>query len=221
MDWKKIKEEAELKIKELQEMIDKLDKTPKFEEGKWYFFHNKSCEGRYLIKYISTEDHRINYQIMINHNNNFFTSSWIDIDCVFEREAEDNDVVEALKNVAKNKYKISYGSPMSNIVGEFDKIGSSFYMSRGCFMNNGWYKNIILMDSYGNWNGIIKEEIIKVGGYEVKKVDHDNYTIGCKKFHRNDFHSIKRLISKSEVQSVYFDSVEINIEIIDKILKLK
>lgn len=73
--------------------------------------------------------------------------------------------------------------------------------------------------SNGVWAEIVKYKTIKIGGYSVEKIG-ESYRVGCKRFEITDFIDAKRLIEKAGVKSLRFESIEINIETINKILAL-
>lgn len=217
-----MKNEIELlkeQLNSISEQIKALESNPRFEIGKWH----KSDRFPKWVMYRESKDSCYGidcdgdwfYNTQINftdpHVSSFATP----------QEIEDALIKEAVKRGFKEE--VSWKSLIyTNTITNYNN-NSGFTGDKGFKCNTE--KNQLsfgygLIFDNGKWAEILPNEVIKVGGYECKKIDHDNYSIGCKKFHRNDFNNAKRLLEKSGCNELYFDSIGFSVELINKILSL-
>lgn len=212
-----MKNEIELlkeQLNSISEQIKALESNPRFEIGKWH----KSDRFPKWVMYRESKDSCYGidcdgdwfYNTQINftdpHVSSFATP----------QEIEDALIKEFLKKNPTAPYKVK--SLDSGNIFEFNKKEFQFNEKTNTLYIVGY--GILEVFRNGKWAEIIKDEVIKVGGYDCKKIDHDNYSIGCKKFHRNDFNNAKRLLEKSGCNELYFDSIGFSVELINKILSL-
>lgn len=216
--------EINKRIEALEAELQKLknEVTPKFEVGKWYktnclggsiFYHTESpVEDCYVSGY------------------GFENGDWCDLSehyWTLEQKykptlATHQEVEEALIREAKKrgfKEGVRFKSALYKhdcviTTYEFDFHFDYMDMCKNVLFCNG---NAIF--SNGVWAEIVKYKTIKIGGYSVEKIG-ESYRVGCKRFEITDFIDAKRLIEKAGVKSLCFESIEINIETINKILAL-
>lgn len=201
---------TEEKINQLQAQIDELRKEvkPKFEVGKWYKYHNAIC--------------------CYNGNNEGYGISsslnWAS-DCnmtsiEFWTPATDKEVEEALIKEAERR-GFKRGVKIKNEIGTWNICGDRhFFVYEKNKLDFGYECNIF---NNGFWAEIIKDEPIKVGCYDVKKeltIDGYIYRIGCKIILENDVAKIRAVMISNEFKKVAFDGIEVELDTIERILKL-
>ena len=210
----KLKQELSDVIAKFNERIDALAKKQTFEVGKWYIDKN----GEALI--FNTGDKATNYGF---RNNGGWGIGYLLINqkCQNFMPASDEEVFEALKKEAERRgfkegvnLKVNFKYLGHDHFDEIIKSEKGFRFSGDELSLHG---RIILRD--GKWAEIVKDEPIKVGGYEVIK-KNKYICIGCKRFWRSEVESISRLMSEYGFKTVSFDGAEVSLETINKILAL-
>lgn len=206
---------TEERIKALEAELQKLkqDIKPKFEVGKWYTYLNAICcytgnnEGYGFHAY---GEWATDIKISI-------PEIWI--------PATESEVFEALKKEAIKRgfkegatiisYLPSYGYndkrkyTLNNCGASYEKHNNALRMGGSAIFHNG------------KWAEIIKDEPIKIGGYEVKKNENGSYDIGCKKQISNGkVKVLRRLMIQCNFKTVSFDGIGTDLETINKILCL-
>jgi len=225
---KTTKERIDALEAELQKIKKELE-TPTLEVGKWYKAIVHDIE--WLINIVSFEGHQIKKYYGFsdysgwkeNIGTNIEWGSCLDNDVFLpatDKEVEEALIKEAVKRGFKKGVKIKQVSGDINIL-----FNNKFeYLKE-------WneYKNVLFIDNYlvfanGTWAEIIKDEIIKVGGYEVKKLENGSnatkYKIGCKEFYKADFLTVCDIMKVGNFKKVSFDGIETDLETINKILDL-
>ena len=203
---------TEEKINQLQAQIDELRKEvkPKFEVGKWYKFKSG------IMNYQNGE-----------YGYGVWNDNWHDMICFdgrekAERPATDKEVEEALiKEAERRGFKkgVRFKSAIRNweclpSKNDFKYTHKHDYYG-GCLLfldGNGVFYN-------GKWAEIIKDEPVKVGGYEVKKSVR-TYNIGCKNIWINEVLQIHAFMKNNNFKKVAFDGIEVDLDTIERILKL-
>ena len=211
---KTAKERIDALEAELQQLKKELE-TPTFEVGKWYnsdgdsllFITEFNANGEKTFKGYGFHFSKWSFEQWWNYDN-FLTPAT-------DKEVEAALIKEAKKRGFKDGVKIKPVSGDINIL--FDNKFE--YLKK-------WheYKNALFIDNYlvfsnGKWAEIIKDEPIKVGGYEVKK-NADYYEIGCREIPKCDIKDLSIFMSSQRFTKVSFDGVETDLETINKILDL-
>lgn len=213
--------EINKRIEALEAELQKLknEVTPKFEVGKWY---KTNCLGGsiFYLTESPVEDCYVS-------GYGFENGDWCDLSehywtleqkykptLATHQEVKEALIKEAKKRGFKEGVRINH-----SIEGKGHRaliFNDLSYHSGYNWLCDGW-GNVVFKD--GVWTEIIKDEPIKIGGYSVEKMG-ESYRVGCKRFEITDFIDAKRLIEKAGVKSLRFESIEINIETINKILAL-
>lgn len=215
-----MKEQLLKQIEELKRQVELLDK-PEFKTG-WY----KTTIGSIYYLEKGEKDWLNGYGIGRDYN------QWFDKKCIckqyqIERPATDKEVEEALiKEAKKRGFKegcVANNSKVHGGIYENNKLnrGYSFH-----FIDGGlYYGNLEFNDSQfcifknGKWAKIIKDEPIKIGGYEVVKEQY-GFKIGCKKFRTEFIKELQQAMESQSLTKVSFDGIETDLETINKILNL-
>lgn len=203
--------------------IDELRKEvkPKFEVGKWYTYNDSS----HIFNITEIKNDKI---YGYGHSP---ISGWTNVTEWYNSKriipATDKEVEEALIKEAErrgfkegvkchsfihNRPLTIHGTEKKYLGGELNKLhyGTDTYCC-------------VVVFEHGKWAEIIKDEPIKVGGYEIKKVvekDGCYYKIGCKKIADTSVGSLNIIMKSYNFKKVAFDGIEVNLETIEKILKM-
>lgn len=237
---------TEEKINQLQAQIDELRKEvkPNLEVGKWYktILTNDDSKPLYCVTKVERHDfHAYGFD---------YYGAWVNDEyfgCINSSEikervpATDKEVEEALiKEAERRGFKEGAKFKCLELgkIREYKQYDSKDwgtgknlslrYFSDGnhLFCNDGlWNKDIISCSNPsifrdGKWAEIIKDEPVKVGGYEVKKGLFNDCVIGCKKINLLQVHNIRVFMKEYDFKKVAFDGIEVDLETIEKILKL-
>jgi len=216
---KTTKERIDALEAELQKIKKELD-SPTFEVGKWY----KDPLNNYMVFVTKNTGNLRGDTFGYGFDTHGCWSNSLGLDGseipATDKEVEEALIKEAKKRGFKNRVKIKQVSGDINIL-----FNNKFeYLKE-------WneYKNVLFIDNYlvfanGTWAEIIKDEIIKVGGYEVKKLENGSnatkYKIGCKEFYKADFLTVCDIMKVGNFKKVSFDGIETDLETINKILDL-
>lgn len=196
--------------------IDELRKEvkPKFEVGKWYTYNDSS----HIFNITEIKNDKIygyGYSPISGWTN---VTEWYDSKRIIP--ATDKEVEEALIKEAERR-GFKRGVKIKNEIGTWNICGDRhFFVYEKNKLDFGYECNIF---NNGFWAEIIKDEPIKVGGYEVKKVlerDGCYYKIGCKKIADTSVGSLNIIMKSYNFKKVAFDGIEVNLETIEKILKM-
>lgn len=197
--------------------IDELRKEvkPKFEVGKWYTYNDAS----HIFNITEIKNDKIygyGHSPISGWTN---VTEWYDSKRIIP--ATDKEVEEALiKEAERRGFKEGV---------KFKDMYSEIELRNGVFLYNCSDYGTCLIDNSkssgnyifwgGKWAEIIKDEPIKVGGYEVKKDSHF-FRIGCKTVSYNRLESLRMIMRLNKFKKVAFDGIEVNLETIEKILKM-
>lgn len=208
------------KIEALEAELQKLknEVKPKYEENKWY-----KSKTNQLVFITEFRDYDVIGYGFGNKNDWFDISEWMDGWKSLElRLANHQEVEEALIKEAK-KRGFKEGVRFKSALYKYDCVITTyefdFHFDYMDMCKNVLFCNGNAIFSNGVWAEIVKDKTIKIGGYSVEKMG-ESYRVGCKRFEITDFIDAKRLIEKAGVQPLRFESIEINIETINKILAL-
>lgn len=201
-------EQLKEQLNSISEKIKQLE-TPSLQKGKWYKRNKELLVWNdYKKTYGFTEDGMWSNDMLFSRDLNICVPAT-------DKEVEAALIKEAKKRGFKDGVKIKPVSGDINIL--FDNKFE--YLKK-------WheYKNALFIDNYlvfsnGKWAEIIKDEPIKVGGYEVKK-NADYYEIGCREIPKCDIKDLSIFMSSQRFTKVSFDGVETDLETINKILDL-
>lgn len=201
-------EQLKEQLNSISEKIKQLE-TTSFQKGKWYKRNKELLVWNdYKKTYGFTEDGMWSNDMLFSRDLNICVPAT-------DKEVEEALIKEAKKRGFKDGVKIKPVSGDINIL--FDNKFE--YLKK-------WheYKNALFIDNYlvfsnGKWAEIIKDEPIKVGGYEVKK-NADYYEIGCREIPKCDIKDLSIFMSSQRFTKVSFDGVETDLETINKILDL-
>lgn len=206
-------EKLKQQLNEISEKVKQLE-NPKFEVGKWY----KTIKGH--LKYFVTEESAYGFDSCRSWDGlcNGFKLNKGSFDW---QPATDKEVEEALIKYFESKHgKPSNKWKAKGFWGdETMSIGDSGYYSSSNGRNFWFgYGGTCLMNN-GKWAEIIKDEPIKVGGHPVEK--HGGYVkIGCKEIDVHRIESLSLLMKHHNFKKVAFDGIEVDLETIEKILKM-
>lgn len=204
---------------ELQQL--KQDIKPTFEVGKWY---KTDCLNGSLFC-ITELPIELNEVKGYGFENGYWYHKttcgyWTLEEKHNTRPATESEVFEALKKEAiKRGFKKGCKVKNNKTIKEgriYNIESDTFNYTDNTLTINGIY---IFWD--GVWAEIIKDEPIKIGGYEVKKLENGSYDIGCKKQISNGkVRVLRRLMIQCNFTKVSFDGIETDLETINKILNL-
>lgn len=201
--------------------IDELRKEvkPKFEVGKWYKRpHNKA------LLFATADKGNGWYSGYGFDNSGYWMSSpspqWT---LCGEIPATDKEVEEALIKEAERR-GFKEGVTFKPVVENVDKVGKVtdriiFFPKRLYGYEQGLASGKNWIFYQGKWAEIIKDEPIKVGRYAVEK-DGDSYKIGCKEIDSWRIESLRVLMKQQGFKKIAFDGIEVDLETIEKILKM-
>ena len=219
-------EALEAEIKKLKDEVNK----PQFEVGKWYkviYGGSGALGANGLIGFVINKPNKKDD----NYHGEFFDSlihtpflkiingsMWRLCDGFKLRELTDKEVEDALIAEAKTR-----GFEKGVI---YDATNLGFEGQTDCLITSNSFEyryNTLLIDNWrifehGKWATIIKDEPIKIGGYEVKKAEFNVYTIGCKSVSKTALNSLRDVMINNSFKKVSFDGVETDLETINKIL---
>ena len=195
---------------ELQKLKNEV-KEPKIENGKWYKDYD------YFLVYITDINKGVGYGFgssgqWYNESNDW---GFKDVRPATHQEVKEALIKEAKKRGFKKGVMINHsieGKGHRALI--FNELS---YHSGYNWLCDGW-GNVVFKD--GVWAEIIKDEPIKIGGYEVKKTEFNTYTIGCKSASKTFLNSLRDLMTVNNFKKVSFDGVETDLETINKILAL-
>lgn len=210
MNNEQIKKQAEEKIKELQLIIDKLNK-PKFKAKMWY--KSQTCneiafaESEYLGYGFEHNGTWRNSGTLFGFKNQGFVLA-------SNREVEEALIKEAKKRGYNNKTIIT------SFFGDGGRSQASSDSYTSYTGNEFFYYGICIM-RLGEWAEIISEPKIMIGGYEVKIHMNDSYKIGCKTIRKQDLYGLNNMMIQTDVNEITFGEYKITRDTIEKILALK
>ncbi len=209
-------EQLKEQLNSISEKIKQLE-TPSFQKG-WYKLTN-SLALVYCDFYALKDNSNIGYGF---DGTGRWVNNWhyYNRDKQYMTPATDKEVEEALIKEAKKrgfKEGVKIKSIYSETTYNTRHSGFGFYPSDYSIYFGNW---LIFKD--GIWAEIIKDEPLKVCGYEVKKKadDSDIFEIGCKHIHRIELQNIKDFMYRCGFTEVTFDQYEVSLETINKILEL-
>lgn len=208
-------EELEAQLTVISEQIKELKNKPKFEVNRWYHSDNDS------LLYITKFSENKMFEGYGFYFNNWESKQWWAYDH-FIRPATLEEVYAALvKEAEKRGFK--EGVRVVTCLGNSGKLDCSkpFYNindNKLRWADSEDAMNNIVFDN-GQWATIIKDDVIKVGSYEVKKKG-SQYEIGCKQVSWNLIDTIRIEMKRNNFKKVSFDGIETDLETIEKILNL-
>lgn len=212
----------EEKIAEMQKQLDELKKQvkPTFEVGKWYKDENSDC----IFNYVSDGN---SYGVQ---NGNWISYSWVvagngltwKTRPATDKEVEEALVKEAIKRGFKKNVKIN-----RNDLNFRPNMGKSKLTSNSPTEYRPEYNRLemfgVSIFEKGVWAEIIKDESIKINGFDVVK-DNESYNIGCKHLYKVELQYIEMFMERNDYTYVTFSSEnnahKVTLETINKILSL-
>lgn len=225
-------EELEAQLTAISEQIKELKNKPKFEVGKWVkVIDGKNgaygCNGNIGMVINSPLIEPENLSGVLFENAKFFIQLpcgkiWSFRNGVVVEPATLEEVYAALvKEAEKRGFK--EGVRVVTCLGNSGKLDCSkpFYNindNKLRWADSEDAMNNIVFDN-GQWATIIKDDVIKVGSYEVKKKG-SQYEIGCKQVSWNLIDTIRIEMKRNNFKKVSFDGIETDLETIEKILNL-
>lgn len=212
-------EALEAQLKELKQELNK----PAFEVGKWYksnrAIYYKGDTNAYGLNDVGQW---VEYQ-----SKNIGWESYKFVPAT-DKEVEEALIEEAIKRGFKeggivkgdSYFEHSYGGIITDsATWEYDINKDELSLIRGIKTNiHGVCRMIVYKQ--GKWAEIIKDEPIKIGGYEVKRDEGGIIKIGCKKINTFGIQDIRQFMKTHGFKKVAFDGIETDLETIEKILKL-
>lgn len=215
------------KINDLQKQLDslkaELNKPTEFSRG-WCMIETDNKYNWMLFNPYTNERGQLKYEYGFEYIPfNFFKdkeTGYIGYskDITKNRPATPEEIKKALINYCEslgikegviiNKSEIShykYPVEIRNNNFEYDEIKDSLTID-----GHNVYKQ-------GKFATVVKDEVIKIGGYEVKR-NGLIYIIGCKHIHKNEVERIKKFMESNNFTEIAFDGIETDLKTINKIL---
>lgn len=182
---------------ELQKLKNEV-KEPKIENGKWYKNYD------YFLVYITDINKGVGYGFGSSGQWYNESNDWGFKDV---RPATHQEVEEALQK----QYEKLGGKCKLDFCHYWNVNSCGF----GCIYSSKGDK----VFRKGVWAEIVKDEPIKIGGYEVVK-DGSDYKIGCRTVQKSNVQYFKDFMISKNFKKISFDGVETDVETLIKILSI-
>jgi hypothetical protein len=211
-------EQLKEQLNQISEKIKELE-TPSFQRGKWYkgtgiyskhfFCCTKLEKGNVYGTGYGAVGNWLEYA-------NFAYDTATHYVLATDKEVEEALIKEAKKRGFKEGVKLKHPESVYKSGLRFNYL--SYYADMLC----DGYGHVVFKD--GIWAEIIKDEPLKVCGYELvtnhKGSETEYYSIGCKNISRKYLESIKYVMDSNSFKTVQFDNYKVSLETINKILEL-
>lgn len=230
MDNKEKIASLEAQMEAIDKQIAELKSKPQFEIGKWYHWMvHKSSYG--ILKFNGINGPNVKASIAFHECSGSFYSSilsdgYTNISTMGELATEEEvaKYFEKYANILGFKVGVTVDRknlPGWRIMGQ-DKI-SEYYDIQFQFNHGGdeifiLGKRVIYCN--GEWATIVKDESVKIHGYEVIKKG-DIYEIGCKVVDYRFLVELKKMMEKNGFLGTSFGEFHITLDEINKIINLK